>query len=162
MHIRMPRLAVNLNVNPHQKCLRLPQSKLILNVREAYPKKDFLFLGCPFSLDFLLLILFFSGKMSGRGRVWEAGCAQGKAQLFDLRENFQFCALKSFYVIKRIIIFTLFSNLEMSQKLNLWMSDLQMCFLRWKLIELHISNHIGALFHLWKLQTRFCQVSEVP
>ena len=62
---------------------------------------------------------FFSGKMSGRGRVWEAGCAQSKAQLFDLRENFQFCALKSFYVIKRIIIFTLFSNLEMSQQINL-------------------------------------------
>ena len=110
-------------------------------------------------LDFIFLIIL-SGKRYGRGRV---GVCPAQNSTFWIAREFSILRTEKFLCHQtHLLMFTLFSNFEMSHKLNWWMSDLQMCFIRWKLIELHISNCLAANFHLWKLPTRVCLVSEVP
>lgn len=91
-------------------------------------------------LDFLLLIIL-SGKRYGRQGVPAQNSTFWIAREFSiLRTESE----KFLWHQTHLLIFTLFSNLEMSHKLNWWMSDLQMCFIRWKLTELHISNCLAV------------------
>ena len=71
---RMPWFAVNLNANLHQLCLRLLQPKLMLE-RFLFPGYQAIVISHQESCQ---------GNKYGRGRGREAGCAQSKAELFDL------------------------------------------------------------------------------